>query len=193
MSLHGVKQTAAAEGQIAVVGGAGPIGLLVSAVLKAKGLTTIVSEVSQARRAKALESGAADVVIDPTTENLGEVVSEQTSGAMADLAFDAAGAPAVVGQLLDVLGATGRLQVLAIHGAPVEVDITDQLMMQDRTLGASVGYAHDHAEAIDLVRSGKIDLAPFVTSKILAEDIISDGFDRLTNSQDEVKILVSMS
>ncbi|TGD10363.1 2,3-butanediol dehydrogenase [Brevibacterium sp. S111] len=193
VSLHGVKQTAAAEGQIAVVGGAGPIGLLVSAVLKAKGLTTIVSEVSQARRAKALESGAADVVIDPTTENLGEVVSEQTSGAMADLAFDAAGAPAVVGQLLDVLGATGRLQVLAIHGAPVEVDITDQLMMQDRTLGASVGYAHDHAEAIDLVRSGKIDLAPFVTSKILAEDIISDGFDRLTNSQDEVKILVSMS
>ena len=49
------------------------------------------------------------------------------------------------------------------------------------------------SSAIDLVRSCKMDLAPFVTSKILAEDIISDGFDRLTNSQDEVKILVSMS
>ncbi|WP_434593078.1 hypothetical protein [Brevibacterium sp. 1718] len=65
--------------------------------------------------------------------------------------------------------------------------------MQDRTLGASVGYADDHAEAIELVRSGKVDLAPFITSKILADDIVSDGFERLTKSLDEVKILVSMS
>lgn len=193
VALHGVKQTNAGEGQTAVIGGAGPIGLLLAAVLRAKGLTTIVSEVSQKRRTKAQSSGVADVVVDPTTENLREVVSENTGGAMADVAFDAAGAAPVVGQLLDVLGATGRLQVIALHSAPVEIDITDQLLMQDRVLGASVGYAHDHAEAIDLVRSGKIDLAPFITSKILAGDIVADGFEALTKSQDEVKILVSMS
>lgn len=193
VALHGVKQTSAAEGQVGVVGGAGPIGLLVAAVLKAKGLKTIISEVSEVRREKALSSGAADVVVDPTSEDLKAIVSEHTSGAMADVAFDAAGASPVVGQLIDVLGATGRLQVIAIHGAPVEIDITNGLMMQDRTLGASVGYAHDHAEAIELVRSGKIDLAPFITSKILADDIVSKGIERLTNSLDEVKILVSMS
>lgn len=193
VALHGVKQTNAGEGQTAVIGGAGPIGLLLAAVLRAKGLTTIVSEVSQKRRTKAQSSGVADVVVDPTTENLREVVSENADGAMADVAFDAAGAAPVVGQLLDVLGATGRLQVIALHSAPVEIDITDQLLMQDRVLGASVGYAHDHAEAIDLVRSGKIDLAPFITSKILAGDIVADGFEALTKSQDEVKILVSMS
>lgn len=193
VALHGVKQTNAGEGQTAVIGGAGPIGLLLAAVLRAKGLTTIVSEVSAKRRAKAQTSGVADVVVDPTTENLGEIVSENTDGVMADVAFDAAGAAPVVGQLLDVLGATGRLQVIALHSAPVEIDITGQLLMQDRVLGASVGYAHDHAEAIDLVRSGKIDLAPFITSKILAGDIVADGFEALTKSQDEVKILVSMS
>ncbi|MGC2976991.1 2,3-butanediol dehydrogenase [Brevibacterium sp. FAM 25378] len=192
VAVHGVNQTNAAAGQVAVVGGAGPIGLLVAAVLKAKGLTTVVSEVSAARRTKAQTSGVADVVVDPTQDDLGAVVSDQTNGAMADLAFDAAGAPPVVGQLLDVLGALGRLQVIAIHTAPVQIDLTGALMMQDRVLGASVGYAHDHAEAIDLVRSGKVDLAPFITSTISADDIVTEGFERLTSSQDEVKILVSM-
>lgn len=192
VAVHGVNQTNAAAGQLAVVGGAGPIGLLVAAVLKAKGLTTIVSEVSETRRTKAQTSGVADVVVDPTQDDLGTVVSEQTNGAMADLAFDAAGAPPVVGQLLDVLGAVGRLQVIAIHTAPVQIDLTGQLMMQDRVLGASVGYAHDHGEAIDLVRTGRVDLAPFITSTISADDIVTEGFERLTTSQDEVKILVSM-
>ncbi|WP_434593075.1 zinc-binding dehydrogenase [Brevibacterium sp. 1718] len=104
VALHGVKQTTAAEGQVGVVGGAGPIGLLVAAVLKAKGLKTIISEVSQIRREKAQSSGVADVVVDPTSEDLKAIVSEQTSDAMADVAFDAAGAAPVVGQLLDVLG-----------------------------------------------------------------------------------------
>ncbi|WP_209374183.1 2,3-butanediol dehydrogenase [Brevibacterium renqingii] len=193
VAVHGVNQTGAVEGQVAVVGGAGPIGLLVAAVLKAKGLTTIVSEVSEKRRAKAQTSGVADVVVDPTQEDLAAVVSEQTAGAMADVAFDAAGATPVVSQLLGVLGATGRLQVIAIHTVPVQIDLTGQLMMQDRVLGASVGYAHVHAEAIELVRSGQVDLAPFITSKILAQDIVRDGFERLTKSQDEVKILVSMN
>lgn len=192
VSVHGVKLSGASEGQVAVVGGAGPIGLLVAAVLKAKGLKTIVSEVSEKRRTMAQTSGVADVVVDPMTDSLGEVVSEHTNGGMADVAFDAAGAPPVVGQLLDVLGAAGRMQVIAIHSDPIEIDLTGQLMMQDRAIGASVGYAHDHAEAIELVRSGKVDLAPFITSKIVAEDIVKDGFDRLTESQDEVKILVSM-
>jgi (R,R)-butanediol dehydrogenase/meso-butanediol dehydrogenase/diacetyl reductase len=192
VAVHGVNQTSAAEGQVAVIGGAGPIGLLVAAVLKAKGLTTIVSEVSEKRRAKAQTSGVADVVVDPTTDDLAGVVAEQTRGAMADLAFDAAGATPVVGQLLSILGASGRLQVIAIHTDPVQIDLTGELMMQDRVLGASVGYANVHEEAIELVRSGQIDLAPFITSKILAHDIVRDGFERLTESQDEVKILVSM-
>lgn len=84
------------------------------------------------------------------------------------------------------------LQVIAIHIAPVEADLTNQLMMQAQVIGARVGYADDHAEAIELVRSDKIDLGPFITSKILAEDVVRDGLEKLNTSKDEVKILVSM-
>ena len=66
--------------------------------------------------------------------------------------------------------------------------------MQDREMGSSIGYANDHADAIELVQSGKIDLAPFITSRITADDIVEKGFHRLIENKDsEVKILVSMS
>ncbi|HPZ35088.1 MAG TPA: alcohol dehydrogenase catalytic domain-containing protein, partial [Microbacteriaceae bacterium] len=105
VAVHAVRHARAREGQVAVVGGAGPIGLLVAAALKAKGVTTIVSEVSGTRRAMALSSGVADAVVDPTSEDLAAVVAEHTGGAGAELAFDAAGVGAVVHQLLQVLGA----------------------------------------------------------------------------------------
>jgi (R,R)-butanediol dehydrogenase/meso-butanediol dehydrogenase/diacetyl reductase len=193
VALHSVKHAGVQAGQTAVVGGAGPIGLLVAAVLKAKGMATIVSEVSTARREKALSSGVADVVVDPAREDLRAVIAERTRGAGADVAFDAAGAAAVVDQLLDVLGAGGRLEVVAIHTKPVALDLTAKLTMQDRVLGSSIGYANDHAEAIALVRNGKVNLAPFVTSRILVDDIVTQGIERLTSHKDEeVKILVSM-
>ncbi|MFA4840391.1 MAG: 2,3-butanediol dehydrogenase [Agrococcus sp.] len=192
VALHAVKH-AGVESGTAVVGGAGPIGLLVAAVLKAKGLTVIVSEMSTARREKAASTGVADVVVDPANEDLAAVVAERTGGAGADVAFDAAGVAVVVDQLLSVLGAGGRLEVVAIHMKPVELNITAQLTMQDRVLGASIGYANDHAEAIELARSGKVDLAPFITGRIRVDDIVEEGFQQLiTNKDHEVKILVSM-
>lgn len=194
VALHAVKHAGVESGQTAVVGGAGPIGLLVAAVLKAKGLTTIVSEMSGARREKALSSGVADAVVDPANEDLAAIVAERTDGRGAEVAFDAAGVGVVVKQLLDVLGAGGRLEVVAIHTKPVELDIVGGLTMQDRVMGSSIGYANDHEEAIELVQSGKVDLAPFITSKIVVDDIIEKGFERLiTNKDNEVKILVSMS
>ncbi len=191
--LHAVEHAGATAGQTAVVGGAGPIGLLTAAVLKAKGITTIVSEVSKTRREKALSAGVADTVVDPSSEDLAAVVADLTDGTGADVAFDAAGVGVVVGQLLAVLAAGGRLEVIALHSKPVELDITDTLTMQERVLSSCIGYANNHPEAIRLVQEGKIDLAPFITSTIKPEDIVEKGIRRLLdNSGEEVKILVSM-
>ncbi|GAA2842678.1 (R,R)-butanediol dehydrogenase/meso-butanediol dehydrogenase/diacetyl reductase [Leucobacter komagatae] len=195
VSLHAVRHAGAdaAAGKTAVVGGAGPIGLLAAAVLRAYGLKTIVSEVSPERRAKAQETGVADVVVDPSTEDLAAVVRAETGGAMADFAFDAAGVGVVLDQLFDSLGAGGRLEVIALHTRPYELDVTGKLTMQDRVLGSAIGYANDHAEAIRLVNEGLVNLAPFITSKITVDSIVKDGYEKLLHDRSEVKILVSMS
>lgn len=194
VALHAVRHAGAdtASGELAVVGGAGPIGLLTAAVLRAYGVRTIVSEVSVERRDKAAETGVADVVVDPTSEDLVDVVRRESNGAMARYAFDAAGVGVVVDSLFDALGPGGRLEVIAIHVAPYELDIAGRLTMQDREMGSAIGYANDHEEAIRLVNEGLVDLAPYITSKINAEDIVEQGYEKLLNDRSEVKILVSI-
>ena len=116
-----------------------------------------------------------------------------TLGLGADVAFDAAGVGAVVSELFDILGARGHLEVVALHTEPYPLEIAARLMRFDRSIGSSLGYAVDHAEAIDLARSGRVRLGGFITSWIPAEDIVEKGFKRLLTDRDsEVKVLVHM-
>lgn len=57
---HTYVRSGAKAGDVALVGGAGPIGLLTAAVLKAQGVTVLMSELSEARKAKARDTGVAD-------------------------------------------------------------------------------------------------------------------------------------
>lgn len=193
VAMHAVTHSRAAAGQTAVVGGAGPVGLLIASVLRARGLSVIISEVSQHRRSAAEAMGIAELVVDPAVQDLKTAVLAHTAGAGAELAFDVAGAAAVVHQLLDVLAPGGRLQIVAMHPTPIELNIAAELTMQDREIGSALGYANEHPAAIELVRSGKIDLAPFITSRISIDRIVEDGFARLAQpGNEEIKILVSL-
>lgn len=193
VALHGVKETGAEPGEVAVVGGAGPIGLLTAAVLKAYGLSVIISEISTARRSMAQSTNVADVIVDPGKEDLIQVVNDYTKNAGADLAFDCAGAAPLISGLLETLRPGGRLEVVALHARPIELDITGQIQMQELSLSASMGYANNHEEAIALAREGKVNLKPFITSRISLDDVVEKGLKRLTEEgQTEIKILVAL-
>lgn len=190
---HAVRLSGIQAGQTAVVGGAGPIGLLVGTVLKAKGAKVIISELSQARKDKALESGAADVVVDPSKEDLAKRVREETDGVGAEVAFDAAGVDVVVHQLLASLRQGGRLEIVAIHGKPTPIDFTNELNFAEKQIEGTMGYANDHEAVIKLVRDKHVDLGTFITGKIRPEDLVEKGFKQLRDDADhQVKILVQM-
>ncbi|MGO2527849.1 MAG: 2,3-butanediol dehydrogenase, partial [Brevibacterium aurantiacum] len=58
-------------------------------------------------------------------------------------------------------------------------------------LRGTIGYSGDHPSTIELVRSGKIDLAPFITKRIGLDELVSGGFDELINNNEHhVKIIV---
>src|SRR3954469_6259920 len=76
VGLHAVHRGEVRKGQVAVVIGCGPVGLAVIAMLKARGVRTVVaSDYSAGRRALATACGA-DIVVDPATES----PFERTSG-----------------------------------------------------------------------------------------------------------------
>jgi (R,R)-butanediol dehydrogenase / meso-butanediol dehydrogenase / diacetyl reductase len=187
---HAVIRSGAKAGDVALIGGAGPIGLLVAAVLKALGVTTIVSELSAARKDKALSSGVADHVLDPSSNDIREQVLELTGGIGADLGFECAGVNAVLDTLLDSVRPAGVIVNVSIWGHPATVDM-QKLVLKEIDLRGTIAYVRDHEATIKLVQDGVVDLKPFITARIALDDLVSEGLTTLIERNDTaVKILV---
>jgi len=188
---HAYVRSGAVAGQVALIGGAGPIGLLTAAVLKAKGLTVIVSEPSALRRQKALDSGVADDALDPTVVDVVERVHELTGGTGADVAFECSSVNVVLDTLVDAVRPAGVVVVVSIWGHRASVDL-QKLVLKEIDLRGTIAYMGDHPSTIRLVQEGLVDLKPFITGKIGLDHLIDEGFDTLINrNETAVKILVS--
>ncbi|MGW9404137.1 2,3-butanediol dehydrogenase [Arthrobacter sp. NPDC055585] len=193
VGYHAVERSGAKTGDVALVGGAGPIGLLTAAVLKAQGVTVAISELSPLRREKALEAGVADYALDPSQVDVAEEVRKITDGKGADVAFECSSVQAVLDTLMDALRPTGVLVVVSIWGKRSDFDI-HKLVMKEIDMRGTIAYVNSHPATIELVESGKIDLSPFITGKIGLEGLVDEGFDTLINrNETAVKILVSPS
>ncbi|PTL71514.1 2,3-butanediol dehydrogenase [Rathayibacter caricis DSM 15933] len=187
---HAFTRSGAQRGDTALIGGAGPIGLLLAAVLTAEGVRVIMSEPGAARQAMARETGVADVVIDPTTEDLLARVHELTDGIGVDVAFECTSVNAVLDQLIDAVKPAGVIVNVSIWGSRASIDM-QKLVLKEIDLRGTIAYVDDHPATIALVQSGKVDLAPFITARIPLERLIDGGFDTLIDRKETaVKILV---
>jgi (R,R)-butanediol dehydrogenase/meso-butanediol dehydrogenase/diacetyl reductase len=187
---HAVERSGVKAGDVALVGGSGPIGLLTAAVLKGMGVTTIISELTQARKEKATSSGVADHVLDPGKEDVPARVRELTGGAGADVAFECAGVNAVLDTMLDAVRPGAVVVNVSIWGAPATIDM-QKIVLKEIDLRGTIAYVRDHPAVIRMVQEGKVDLKPFITGRIALEDLVEQGFDTLINHKDTaVKVLV---
>lgn len=172
------------------MGGSGPIGLPTAAVLKGMGVTTIISELSQARKEKATSSGVADHVLDPSKEDVPSRVAELTDGTGVGVAFECAGVNVVLDTMLDAVRPGAVVVNVSIWGAAATVDM-QKLVLKEIDLRGTVAYVRDHPAVIRMVQEGKMDLNPFITGRIALEDLVEQGFDTLINRKDTaVKVLV---
>lgn len=190
---HAYVRSGAVAGNVALIGGAGPIGLLTAAVLKAQGVTVIISEPSALRRQKALDSGVADHGLDPNVVDVTAQVRELTDGAGVDVAFECSSVNAVLDTLVDAVKPAGVIVVVSIWGHRATVDL-QKLVLKEIDLRGTIAYMGDHPSTIRLVQEGRVDLKPFITGKIGLDHLVDEGFDTLIHhNETAVKILVSPS
>ncbi|GAA2921217.1 2,3-butanediol dehydrogenase [Kitasatospora cinereorecta] len=190
VGYHAFQRSGAKAGDFAVVGGAGPIGLLTCAVLRAMGVEVAVTELSPLRRQKALDAKAADHVIDPSVTDVAEEVRRLTGGKGADVAFEATSVNVVLDTLLDAVKPGGVVTVISIWGEPASLDM-QKLVLKEIDLRGTIAYVNSHPQTIRLVEEGRIDLAPFITRTIGLDDLVTEGFETLIHhNETAVKILV---
>lgn len=165
--VNGVRLAEVFPGETAAVIGAGPMGLMFTALLELAGASVIVLEPAERRAALAVKMGA-DRVLDPGREDPAAVTRELTGGLGADLVVDAVGSQ--LATALDLVRKAGRIVLFGMNDQArtelAQVRITrDEL----RLLGAFVGQ-DVFPDAIRLLEQGRLDFEPLVTHRIsLAE------------------------
>lgn len=108
-------------GDIVLVHGAGPIGMIICDMAESRGATVIVSEVNDARLELARDFGAT-YTINPTREDLKTAVMKITEGKGVNVVFETSGVPALTSLSVELLSPHGRLVPLTFAPEPVPIN-----------------------------------------------------------------------
>jgi 2-desacetyl-2-hydroxyethyl bacteriochlorophyllide A dehydrogenase len=162
VACHDVRLGAIRPGELAVVIGGGPIGLLVALVARQAGARVLVAEVGSFRLEFARSLGFE--AWNPSSVDLPAHVREISGGSGADIVFEVSGARSAVLGMTDLLALRGRIVLVAIHPQPVEVNLFQFFWKELRLAGARVYEREDYEEAIRLMAAGALPLARLVTA-----------------------------
>ena len=181
--INGTNRAALRPGESAVVFGAGAIGCLFIAVLKAAGAARIVAVEPSEQRAPVARAMGADEVVTPDAWAVRR--AELLPGG-ADVVVDAVGS--VLPAAIEAAGMGGRIVVFGMNATarpPIhQVEITEKGL----TILGSYISNFTFPAAIRLVESGQIDLRPMITASIALDDT-ADGIARL-RSGEAIKVVI---
>ena len=100
--------------------GAGPIGLAVLKVAKMVGAKVMITDLVQARLDKALQMGA-NLTINTSSQNVEEVVMQETGGLGVTVVVEAVGLPELLEEAVKVTSPAARVVVLGLSKTPSQV------------------------------------------------------------------------
>jgi L-iditol 2-dehydrogenase len=178
-------------GDLVVISGPGPIGLMALQFCKALGAGRVVViglEADRQRLEVAKELGADEVLTGALAENL-QKIAEWTGGLGAATVFEISGAPAAAAAGLQMLRRFGDLVLVGIYPDAIPVDATRQMVRQMKTIKGSYGGASlDWDRVLNLVSAGRIRLKPLI-SEIRPLQKALEGFEKLRR-REALKILL---
>ena len=186
VACHDVRRGEVREGQLAVVIGGGPIGLLIALVARARGARVLLVEPNATRRGLAGELGLD--ALDPGAD-VGARVLEESEGAGADIVFEVSGSAAGMLAATGYACLRGRIIVVAIFPEPKPVALFDVFFKELDIRGVRVYEPQDFEAAIELLAAGTLDLEPLITA-IEPLERVPQVFEELLGGRPAMKILV---
>lgn len=154
-------------GDVALVSGPGPIGLLCLKLLVAEGLKTIVAGAAgDEGRLEAAKNIGAFATVNVSEENLAEFVREHTSGRGVDVAFECSGNAGSVRGCLESLRPKGQYTQVGICGRDIPFPI-DLIFYKQLTMRGSICYtAKTWDRMMRIYEQGRVRLNDLVSTKL---------------------------
>jgi 2-desacetyl-2-hydroxyethyl bacteriochlorophyllide A dehydrogenase len=189
VAVHAVASGSVDPGDRVLVTGAGPIGLLVIAVLADGGVQDItVSEPGEARRGRAIEVGARRGVTPSDMERPRlpmDLVSEPY-----DVAFECSGRGAAQVQALAQLGRSGRLVFVGAGMDRPRLEANRVLLNELVVTGSNEYWSGDFDRALAMLVSGRLPLDKLIEANDVTLDQMAGALRGLAAGDVASKVLV---
>ncbi|CAG8341262.1 unnamed protein product [Penicillium salamii] len=145
------------ENDIALVIGAGPIGLAIVQVLKSKGVKTIIATDISRKRRESADSFGATLVLDPTEVDVVSQVRGLTTDGGASVAFECSGVQSGLDSAISGTRPCGTTVIVSKWGKRATIDVFDVMLHEKHLVGAVVYERKDFEAVIDAIDSGMFD------------------------------------
>lgn len=190
VAFSAVEKVKDIEGKTVIIIGAGMIGLCILEMVKTKNpAKIIVSEPSLTRRERAGKRGA-DVLIDPSSGNFAEKISEATGAGMCDIAFEAVGREVTANQSIKALRKNGTAVWVGVSEHEIKTDMHEIVTCQ-RTIIGSMNYTHEEfKKTAELIGEGKLRTDGLISGTVTLEHA-GEYFEILHNDPDDyLKVMI---
>ncbi len=188
VTFHAVRRSEIVLGDVAVVQGAGPIGLLTVQWVKAAGAgEVIVIEPSEDRQMTALALGATSAT---SPDEARRHILDRTSGLGADIVYECVGRPETVQTAVDHTRRGGKMCIIGLSTSDAPINPTSWLMKEVAVTSSMAYFYEDFEIAMGMIADGRVQLDPLHSSTIDLADL-GPTIDRLASGPtDETKVLV---
>lgn len=162
IGMQAAKKARIEPGDVAVVIGAGPIGIMTALAALAGGCArVIISDVSEPKLA--IAAGYSEIIpVDVPKQSLLETVERETKGWGADVVFEASGNAKVYADIFRLVRPGGAIVAIGLPVEPAVLDISAASAKEIR-IETIFRYANVYGRALELIASGKVDLKPLIS------------------------------
>ena len=168
-AYHGVYRADIKPGDIVLVLGPGPIGLLVAQVVMSRGGRVVMTGLTQdAGRLKiAKERFGVEFTVDVLKDDLEGLVNKLTNGYGADVCYDCSGAVPSMQTGMKLLRKQGQyVQVGLFAREVIEVNFSHIIQKELRVTGSRSQNTHDWEPTLKLMSEGKINADKMITHEV---------------------------
>ena len=170
--LKAVDQCDPQPGDVVLVQGQGPIGLIFTMILKLRGCTIVTTDTIPLRLRLSLQSGA-HFALDPRTEDVAAKLKELTEGRGADMVFVATNVKGLVEEAIRSTRPGAKIMLFAQTSDKERIELSGAaICVAERSLLGSYSASVDiQAASADLVFSGKLPVHLLISHRVPLDNI----------------------
>lgn len=177
-------------GDVAVVIGAGTIGLMTALAALAGGASRVLVSDLMVEKLAIAQRYEGITAVNVREHSLQDKVAEATGGWGADVVFEASGSARAYGDALAAVCPGGALVLVGMPVEPVPFDVVAAQAKEIR-IETVFRYANVYERAVNLIASGKVDLEPLISATFPFEQGV-EAFERAASAQPgDVKVQIT--